>query len=63
MSQNEFEKIKRYESLQDEYKNLLSEYEELKTSNPYNLQLTNKIVELTAKQKEIETSLSELKEI
>lgn len=53
MSQNEFEKIKRYESLQDEYKNLLSEYEELKTSNPYNLQLTNKIVELTADRKSV----------
>ena len=59
--QNEL-KIKEYENLQDEYKDLLLEYNDIKEDNPYNPQLKNKVTELISKQKEIQKSLSELKD-
>ena len=60
--QNGSEKIEEYENLQEEYKNLLSEYDDIKENDPSSTQLTNKVAELIEKQKEIQTTLSELKE-
>ncbi|QDI89234.1 hypothetical protein Nisw_06700 [Candidatus Nitrosopumilus sp. SW] len=59
--QSELTKIKEYEILQDEYKHLLLEYENIKADNPHSQQLKNKIKELIQKQKEIQKTLLELK--
>ena len=61
--QNELQKIKEYENLQDEYKNLLLEYDNLKSDNPQNPELKNKVTELVKKQKEIQGTLLELKDM
>ena len=47
------EEIKKYESLQDEYKKLFAEYEDLKSDNSSDSLIEEKINELTEKHKEI----------
>ena len=47
------EEIKKYESLQDEYKKLFAEYEDLKSDDSSGSLIEEKIKELTEKHKEI----------
>lgn len=52
--------IERYENLQDEYKKLFLEYEEIKKGNPQSPLLEKKVEELDEKQKELKTALSKI---
>lgn len=52
--------IERYENLQDEYKKLFLEYEEIKKDNPQSPLLEKKVEELDEKQKELKTALSKI---
>ena len=49
--------IEKYENLQDEYKKLFLEYEEIKKDNPQSPLLEKKVEELDEKQKELKTAL------
>lgn len=62
MTQVEYdkEKLQNYENLQKEYKTLLEKYENIKSSNPNDPGLEEKIKELVKKQKEIQDLSSEL---
>ena len=52
--------IEKYENLQDEYKKLFAEYEEIKKENPQSPLLAKKVEELDAKQKALKTALSKI---
>ena len=52
--------IEKYENLQDEYKKLFLEYEEIKKDNPRSPLLEKKVEELDKKQKELKTALSKI---
>jgi len=52
--------IEKYENLQDEYKKLFLEYEEIKKDNPHSPLLEKKVEELDEKQKELKTALSKI---
>lgn len=52
--------IEKYENLQDEYKKLFLEYEEIKKDNPQSPLLEKKVEELDEKQKELKTTLSKI---
>ena len=52
--------IEKYENLQDEYKKLFLEYEEIKKDNPHSPLLEKKVEELDQKQKELKTALSKI---
>ncbi len=52
--------IEKYENLQDEYKKLFLEYEEIKKDNPQSPLLAKKVEELDEKQKELKTALSKI---
>jgi len=52
--------IEKYENLQDEYKKLFLEYEEIKKDNPQSPLLEKKVEELDEKQKELKTALSKI---
>jgi hypothetical protein len=52
--------IERYESLQEEYKKLFAEYEEIKKDNPQSPLLEKKVEELDEKQKALKNALSKL---
>jgi|GEM_PF-4051645 len=52
--------IEKYENLQDEYKKLFLEYEEIKKENPQSPLLGKKVEELDEKQKELKTALSKI---
>ena len=56
MTQKEYdrEEIKKYETLQNEYKKLLSEYEDLKSDDSSSSVIEAKIKDLAEKQKEIQ---------
>jgi len=56
MTQKEYdqEEIKKYENLQNEYKKLLSEYEDLKSDDSSSSVIEAKIKDLAEKQKEIQ---------
>jgi len=52
--------IEKYENLQDEYKKLFLEYEEIKKDNPHSPLLEKKVEELDKKQKELKSALSKI---
>ena len=52
--------IEKYENLQDEYKKLFAEYEEIKKDNPQSPLLAKKVEELDAKQKALKAALSKI---
>jgi len=52
--------IEKYENLQDEYKKLFLEYEEIKKDNPQSPLLEKKVEELDEKQKELKMALSKI---
>jgi len=54
--------IEKYENLQEEYKKLFAEYEEIKKNNPHSPLLEKKVGELDEKQKALKTALSKLSE-
>jgi len=54
--------IEKYENLQEEYKKLFSEYEEIKKENPKSPLLEKKVEELDEKQKALKSALSRLSE-
>lgn len=52
--------IEKYENLQEEYKKLFAEYEEIKEKNPQSPLLEKKVKELDEKQKALKNALSKL---
>ena len=52
--------IEKYENLQDEYKKLFLEYEEIKKENPHSPLLEKKVEELDEKHKELKSALSKI---
>jgi len=52
--------IEKYENLQEEYKKLFAEYEEIKKNNPQSPLLEKKVEELDEKQKALKNALSKL---
>lgn len=54
--------IEKYENLQQEYKKLFAEYDEIKKNDPHSPLLEKKIKELDEKQKALKTTLSKLSE-
>jgi len=54
------EKVQNYENLQAEYKELLEEYESIKSKDPQSTKLEEKVKEMTEIQKEIQNLASNL---
>lgn len=52
--------IEKYENLQEEYKKLFAEYEEIKKNNPQSPLLAKKVEELDEKQKALKIALAKL---
>jgi hypothetical protein len=52
--------IEKYENLQEEYKKLFAEYEEIKKNNPQSPLLAKKVEELDEKQKALKIALGKL---
>ena len=52
--------IEKYENLQEEYKKLFAEYEEIKKNNPQSPLLAKKVEELDEKQKDLKIALAKL---
>lgn len=58
--EHEKEKVQNYENLQAEYKELLEEYESIKSKDPQSTKLEEKVKEMTEIQKEIQNLASNL---
>lgn len=54
------EKVQNYENLQVEYKELLEEYENIKSEDPQSAKLDEKVKKMTEIQKEIQNLASNL---